>query len=77
MVCVTGRVYLHIADLPGLLQNALVDYADDSTPFCRILYPRDRASLAASSIDDLAAHRAGQYLNTLYLNTFTVFIRCI
>ena len=25
----------------------------------------------------LLAKRAGQYLNTLYLNTFTVFIHCI
>ena len=33
---------LYIADLPGLLQNVLVDYADDSTLLCRIPHPRDR-----------------------------------
>ena len=45
---------LCIADLPGLLKNVLVGYADDSTLFCRIPYPRDRASVAASLNDDLA-----------------------
>ena len=45
---------LYIADLPGLLQNELVDYADDSTLLCRIPHPRDRSSVAASSNDDLA-----------------------
>ena len=32
---------LFIADLPGLLQNELVGYADDSTLLCRIPHPRD------------------------------------
>ena len=45
---------LYIADLPGLLQNELVGYADDSTLLCRIPHPRDRSSLAASLNDDLA-----------------------
>ena len=45
---------LYIADLPGLLQNVLVGYADDSTLHCRIPHPRDRSSLAASLNDDLA-----------------------
>jgi len=45
---------LYIADLPGLLQNVLVGYADDSTLLCRIPHPRDRASVAASLNDDLA-----------------------
>ena len=39
---------LYIADLPGLLQNELVGYADDSTLLCRIPHPRDRSSVAAS-----------------------------
>ena len=33
---------LYIGDLPGLLQNVLVGYADDSTMLCRIPHPRDR-----------------------------------
>ena len=33
---------LYIVDLPGLLQNVLVGYADDSTLLCRITHPRDR-----------------------------------
>ena len=45
---------LYIADLPGLLQNVLVGYADDSTLLCRIPHPRDCSSEAASLIDDLA-----------------------
>ena len=45
---------LYIADLPGLLQNVLVGYADDSTLLCRIPHPRDRSSVAASFKDDLA-----------------------
>ena len=45
---------LHIADLPGLLQNVLVCYTDDSTLLCRIPHPRDRTSVAASLNDDLA-----------------------
>ena len=45
---------LYIADLPWLLQNELVGYADDSTLFCRIPHPRDRSSVAASLNDDLA-----------------------
>ena len=45
---------LYIADLPGLLQNELVGYADDSTLLCRIPHPRDRSSVAASLNDDLA-----------------------
>ena len=45
---------LYIADLPGLLQNELVGYADDSTLLCRILHPRDMSSVAASLNDDLA-----------------------
>ena len=32
---------LYIADLPKLLQNELVGYADDSTLLCRIPHPRD------------------------------------
>ena len=44
---------LHIADLPGLLQHALVSYADDSTLLRRIPHPRDRASVAASLNDVL------------------------
>ena len=45
---------LYIADHPGLLQNVLVGYADDSTLLCRIPHPCDRASVAASLDDDLA-----------------------
>ena len=45
---------LYIADLPRLLQNELVVYADDSTLLCRIPHPRDRSSVAASLNDDLA-----------------------
>ena len=45
---------LYIADLPRLLQNELVAYADDSTLLCRIPHPRDRSSVAASLNDDLA-----------------------
>ena len=44
---------LYIADLPGLLQNVLVCYADDSTLLCRIPHPRDRSSVAAALNDDL------------------------
>ena len=45
---------LYIADLPRLLQNELVGYADDSTLLCRIPHPRDRSSVAASLNEDLA-----------------------
>ena len=45
---------LYIVDLPGLLQNELVGYADDSTLLCRIPHPRNRSSVAASLNDDLA-----------------------
>ena len=45
---------MFIADLPRLLQNELVGYADDSTLLCRIPHPRDRSSVAASLNDDLA-----------------------
>ena len=45
---------LYIADLPRLLQNELVGYADDSTLLCRIPHPRDRSCVAASFNDDLA-----------------------
>ena len=45
---------LYIADLPRLLQNGLVGYADDSTLLCRIPHPRDRSSVAASLNDDFA-----------------------
>ena len=45
---------LYIANFLGLLQNVLVGYANDSTLLCRILHPRDRASVAASLNDDLA-----------------------
>ena len=45
---------LFIADLPGLLKNVLVGYADDCILFCRIPHPRGRASVAASLNDDLA-----------------------
>ena len=45
---------LYIADLPRLLQNELVGYADDSTLLCRIPHPRDRLPVAASLNDDLA-----------------------
>ena len=45
---------LYIADLPRLLQNELVGYADDSTLLCKIPHPRDRSSVAASLNDDLA-----------------------
>ena len=48
---------LYIADLPGLLQNELVGYADDSTLLCRIPHPRDRSSVAASLNDDLSVIR--------------------
>ena len=44
---------LYIADLPRLLQNELVGYADDSTLLCRIPHPHDRSSVAASLNDDL------------------------
>ena len=47
---------LYIADLPRLLQNELVGYADDSTLLCRIPHPRDRSSVAASLNDDLAVN---------------------
>ena len=45
---------LYIADLPGLLQNVLVGYVDDSTLLCTIPHPRDRSSVSASLNDDLA-----------------------
>ena len=45
---------LFLLYLPRLLQNELVDYADDSTLLCRIPHPRDRSSVAASLNDDLA-----------------------
>ena len=45
---------LYIADLPRLLQNELIGYADASTLLCRIPHPRDRSSVAASLNDDLA-----------------------
>ena len=45
---------LYIAALPELLKNVLVVYADDSTLFCKIPYPHDRASVAASLNDELA-----------------------
>ena len=45
---------LYIPDLPRLLQNELVGYADDSPLLCRIPHPRDRSSVAASLNDDLA-----------------------
>ena len=45
---------LYIADLPGLLQNEQVGYADDSTLLCRIPHPHDRSSVEASLNDDLA-----------------------
>ena len=48
---------LYIADLPGLLQNVLVGYVDDSTLLCRIPHPRDRSSVAASLNGDLAVIR--------------------
>ena len=45
---------LYIADLPGLLQNVLDGYADDSTLFYRIPHPRDRSSVVPSLNEDLA-----------------------
>ena len=45
---------LYIVDLPRLLQNELVGYADDSTLLRRIPHPRNRLSVAASLNDDLA-----------------------
>ena len=45
---------LYIADLPRLLHNELVGYADDSPLLCRIPHPRDRSSVAASLNEDLA-----------------------
>ena len=52
---VLGPLFLlYIAGLPGLLQNLLIGYADDSTFLCRIPLPRDRAYVAASLNDDLA-----------------------
>ena len=45
---------LYIADLPELLKNVLVGYADDANLFCKIPRPRDRASVAASLNNDLA-----------------------
>ena len=45
---------LYIADIPRLLQNELVGYADDSTLLRRIPHPCDRSSVAASLNDDLA-----------------------
>ena len=45
---------LYIADLPRLLQNELVGYADDSTLLCRIQHPRNWSSVAALLNDDLA-----------------------
>ena len=56
-VLVALLVLLYIADLPGLLKNVLVGYADDSTLFCRIPHPQDRASVAALLNDDLAMIR--------------------
>ena len=38
---------LYIGDLPRLLQNELVGYADDTTLLCRIPHPRVRSSVAA------------------------------
>ena len=45
---------LYIADLPGLLQNVLVGYVDDSSLLCRIPHPHDRSSVVASLNDNLA-----------------------
>ena len=45
---------LYMADLPRLLQNELVGYADDSTLLNMIPHPRDRSSVATSLNDDLA-----------------------
>ena len=50
---------LYIADLPRLLQNKLIGYADDTTLLCRIPHPRDRSSVAASLNDDLAGSAIG------------------
>ena len=54
--CALGSLLflLYITDLPGLLKNVLVSYADDSTLFCRIPHPRDRAFVTAPVNDDLA-----------------------
>ena len=45
---------LYISDLPRLLQNELVGYADDSALLCRIPYPRDRLPVTASLNDDMS-----------------------
>ena len=47
-------VLLNIGDLPGLLQNVLAGYEDDSNLLCRIPHPCDRSSVAASLNDDIA-----------------------
>ena len=51
---VSGVPQGSVADLPRLLQNELVGYADDFTLLCRIPHPRDRSSVAASLNADLA-----------------------
>ena len=48
---------LYIAVFPGLLQNVLVGYANDSNLLSRIPHPRDRSSVAASLNYDLAVIR--------------------
>ena len=45
---------LYIADLPKLLRNELVGYADNATLLCRIPHPRDISSVTASLNNDLA-----------------------
>ena len=55
-----GRIFssllflLYISGFPGLFENVLVGYADDSNLFCRIPHPRDMSSMAAALNDDLA-----------------------
>ena len=52
---------LYIVDLPRLLQNELVGYADDSTLLCRIPHPRNRSSVAAS-VNDATTYGCDQRL---------------
>ena len=53
---------LYIADLPRLLQNELVGYADDSTLLCRIPHARDRSSNDLAVISDWCS-RWGMLVN--------------
>ena len=72
---------LYIADLPGILQNVLVGYADDSTLLSRIPHSHDRSSVAASLNDDLAVisdwcSRWGMLVNLSKTRGMLIFCSC-